>query len=1025
MCSNRELIIKAYRLTCSLMLMAVLSMSCDQNKINYENGAVPPEKGLETYDLADGFHMELFASEPLISDPVDMAIDENGVMYVVEMSGYPLDDSHTGKIKILKDKDGDGVMDESILFADQLLFPNGVMPWKKGVIVTDAPHVLYLEDVNGDGRSDLRDTILTGFSLSNPHVNVNNPIYGLDNWIYLSHFGRIGTRKYEDEFGDQGEEIRFWDEEDGPHLPPNANSKNVRFKTDGESLEMLSEKGQFGHTFDEWGHHFLTHNQNHIYEEVINHRYLNRNPNVVITQATEDVSDHGNSAEVFQITINKDRQLFTPVGLMTSSSGLIYYAGGLFPPPYDQAITFVCESVSNLVHSDRLTDNGATYGASRIEDRKEFLASRDSWARPVNMYIGPDGALYVLDYYRRIIEHPEWMSDEAIESGDLYDGHNMGRIYRISPQGIPPAQWTKGLDLGKSTSVELVKYLSDRNRWWRSNAQRLLVDRKDQSIVPVLEKEVRQSATEWGRLHALWTLEGMGELKMEDILTGLQDRSAGIRENAMRLAERYLDESQEMQKSLYRMVGDPSEKVRFQLLSTLGDLDNEEAKSAREKILFDDIEDKWVQWSALTAKRLDVESLLKETITRRGSQFVEPGQEATSKYDSFISKPAEMLGASKDKNRIISLLGRGMTGQSKDPVALQSAILKGLAIGLRRNKDKKLILAPEIPKMIKAFFEQRSDVVRGYTLEVLEELNGQSSSAIQNSMNRAISEGQKDNYPANYRSQMLKFLGLGDLSPYESEIKAFINPGEDPLVQITALEVFGKIPGTAVTEYVLKHWGEMTPKVRDEALNTFMSEKARVAMLLMALEEGDISKTELGWSRTVQLNQYHDEALRKRARAYLAEDKIGDVIASYQSSLETSGDRVRGLNVYKANCALCHQVRGELGVAFGPDLGTVHNWEAKALMANILDPAMAIAPGYDLWQIEMGNGDKVLGVISSETSNAIELKMGPESQKVVNRQEIKSIQSILGISLMPGFGGVLSKEEMADLIAYLGNSQQI
>src|SRR5690606_23558851 len=117
-------------------------------------------------------------------------------------------------------------------------------------------HILYLEDTDGDGQADVRDTILTGFSLSNPHVNVNNPIYGLDNWIYLSHFGRIGTLKYEEEFGDLGEEIHFWNDPDGPSLPQNASGKNVRFKTDGESLEMLSVRGQFGHTFDEWGHHF-------------------------------------------------------------------------------------------------------------------------------------------------------------------------------------------------------------------------------------------------------------------------------------------------------------------------------------------------------------------------------------------------------------------------------------------------------------------------------------------------------------------------------------------------------------------------------------------------------------------------------------------------------------------------------------------------------------------------------------------------------------------------------------------------
>ena len=147
------------------LFFLIVVFSCDQTGITYENGSVPPREGVNTYELVEGYRLELFASEPLISDPVDMEIDEWGNVYVVEMSGYPLDKSHTGKIKLLKDEDGDGVMDRSILFADELMFPNGVMRWKNGIMVTDAPYVLYLEDRDGDGQSDVRDTILSGFSL--------------------------------------------------------------------------------------------------------------------------------------------------------------------------------------------------------------------------------------------------------------------------------------------------------------------------------------------------------------------------------------------------------------------------------------------------------------------------------------------------------------------------------------------------------------------------------------------------------------------------------------------------------------------------------------------------------------------------------------------------------------------------------------------------------------------------------------------------------------------------------------------
>src|SRR5690606_25563075 len=203
---------------------------------------------------------------------------------------------------------------------------------------------------------------------------------------------------------------------------------------------------------------------------------------------------------------------------------------------------FVTESVSDLVHVDLLEDKGATFTAHRHRKDKEFLASTDAWARPVNLYVGPDGALYVIDYYRRIIEHPEWMSDEAIAAGGLSDGVNMGRIYRVSPADAPGADWPSGSKLGTASVAESVATLASKNSWWRLHAQRLLVDRKDTSAVPLLESLLGQDSSRYGRLHALWTLEGLGALKPQHVIRGLHDPEGAIRENAIRLAENELRE---------------------------------------------------------------------------------------------------------------------------------------------------------------------------------------------------------------------------------------------------------------------------------------------------------------------------------------------------------------------------------------------------------------------------------------------------------------------------------------------------
>ena len=157
---------------------------------------------LSTFQVQDGFKLELIAAEPLVVDPVAMEIDENGNMYVVEMPGYPLDVNRTGRVMLLKDTDGDGLPDKPIVFAQGLVMPNGVMRWKNGIIVTDAPDIIYFEDTDGDDIADKKEVLLTGFSLSNPQHNVNTPKYGLDNWIYLGHEGAFITKTYEKEFGD-------------------------------------------------------------------------------------------------------------------------------------------------------------------------------------------------------------------------------------------------------------------------------------------------------------------------------------------------------------------------------------------------------------------------------------------------------------------------------------------------------------------------------------------------------------------------------------------------------------------------------------------------------------------------------------------------------------------------------------------------------------------------------------------------------------------------------------------------------
>jgi putative membrane-bound dehydrogenase-like protein len=970
-----------------------------------------PNDPLSTFEIEDGFKIELIASEPLIGDPVDMEIDENGTLYVVEMPGYPLDKSGSGKIKILRDTNGDGVMDKSTIFAENLILPNSVMRWKNGIMVTDAPNVLYFEDGDGDGKAEISDTLLTGFALSNPQHNLNSPVLGIDNWIYLAHEEAVTTETYQKEFGDPGKEIFFPDQPKSPRLDINAGGRAVRFKPDQHLVEMTSSASQFGHAFDTWGHHFEVGNSNHIYQEVIAHSYLSRNPHLPISDATEHLSDHMPASEVFPITQNPEHQLLTDVGVITSACGLTTYLGGSFPAPYDNA-TFVAEPVNNLVHVDILNDHGAIFQAKRMHPNKEFLASTDFRFRPVNTYVGPDGALYIVDYYRQIIEHPEWMGDEVIKSGALYNDMDKGRIYRITPTDAPPAQWTKGLDLGKSTTDQLVEKLADKNIWWRLNAQRLLIDRADKAAVTALEKMTQNSASAMGRLHALWTLDALRELKKEHIQTALRDPVAGIRENAIRLAEIHLSEFKDPQ-ALLKLQDDTDPKVRFQLLCTLGSINGVESEQARHKLLLRDVEDQWVQVAALTGPPSETASLLKFVLNNY--------KDGNAAFASLVKRLTTMVGSIGEPNTIHQLIQQAAVTDPK--VTWQPSALDGLAEGLQNDKESMKLSAADQTLLLKTFFESTSGSLRKASLHLLG-VTRQNTGIDESYIKRALAIVNDPAEQEDKRADAVDFLALGSPSDHIALLKKLIIPAEKLSVQLASLRTMSTINDTSVCGYLLRQWPNLTPDLRDPAVRTFLASDDRIAMLLQAIENGRIQSSEVSWGRKVRLMVNSNEILRDKARQLFTKTNDDEINRAYQAALQTQGDALKGKNVYQQQCALCHQVRGKMGVTLGPDLGTIHNWSKEAIMANVLAPNQSISSGYELWDVELNNGESLQGIIASETQGAITLINVGSPEKTIRREDIKSLKALSMSIMTEGLEKQISVDDMADLLAFLKSNEQ-
>ena len=791
-------------------------------------------------------------------------------------------------------------------------------------------------------------------------------------------------------------------------MSKNANGRAVRFRADNLQLEVLSSHTQFGHAFDRWGHYLLVGNANHIYQEIITESYLKRNPHLLLTNSSQSISDHGDAAEVFPITQNPQHQLLTDVGVITSACGLTAYLGGAFQPPYDKDVTFVAEPVSNLIHVDKLTPDGTTFTASRVKPHQEFLASTDAKFRPVNLYTGPDGALYVVDYYRQIIEHPEWMGEEVIASGELYNDADKGRIYRISAKESRAAEWTKGLKLADETDEALVMRLADSNGWWRQNAQRLLIDRKSTGAVDPLNAMVT-NASSMGRLHALWTLEGLGKLKSQQIVTALQDREAGIRENAIKLAELHLSDFPELEGALIAMQSDPDTRVRFQLLCTLGSVHSEASDNARHHLLFQDIDNKWMQVAALSAS---------STPTKLLNILVGKFREAEASHATLLEQIVAMMVSAEGENSIQGVMKYVVTAERQNRPAMQAAILEGIAKGLQNKKSIAISESDQL-RLIETFFESSASAVRKGALHVLKTISLQNEPQVSKGITRAVHVAVDRRAPEDKRADAIDFISIRNPSTYYNELKALFIPQEPLTIQLAALRSLSTITDLSVSRYLLEKWSFLTPQIQDAMVSAFLTNSEKIGLLLDAIEAKKILPASISWPRKVRLMAQRDEALRNRSRAIFTADNESEVTQSYQSALQLKGDIGNGKVIYQQNCALCHQVRGKMGVSIGPDLGTVHNWSAVAIMANTLAPNLSISSGYDLWSVELNNGESMQGIIASETPGALTLRNTGTADKTINRSDIKSLKA-LNMSIMPiGLENQISQQHMADLLAFL------
>lgn len=505
-----------------------------------------PDESLKAMQPRPGFVAELVASEPLIEGPVNFDWDAQGRLWVVEMPDYPLGMDGQGKpggmVKLLTDSVGDGHYDKATTVLDGIPFPSGLTCWRDGAIISASPSIVYVEYKE---EHTTQKVLFTGFREGNQQHRVNGFDWGLDGWVYGAN-------------GDSGGTINGI----------SISGRDFRFKPDTGEFEPESGGTQYSRKRDDWDNWFGNNNPAWLWHYTISDPYLRRNPKLAVKTTKQMLANYTDSTRVFAISelpirFNQPQSL----GHVTSGCSATPYRDDLFGIGFATSV-FACEPVHNVVHREVLTPEGATFTSKRADDEqeREFLASKDPWFRPVMAKTGPDGALYVADFYRFVLEHPEWIAPETQARLNLRAGADKGRLYRIYPKGVKlrPAP-----NLAKLNNLELAAAMDSMNGWQRDTVQRLLRERDAKDAAPVLQQLAMQAPQAKVRVQALATLQTINALTAEALRSALSDPSAHVRVQALRCCESFPTSTSILQ-GIMQCADDSEFMVRHQCALSLG-----------------------------------------------------------------------------------------------------------------------------------------------------------------------------------------------------------------------------------------------------------------------------------------------------------------------------------------------------------------------------------------------------------------------------------------------------------------------
>ena len=966
-----------------------------------------PEESLKAFGIEPGVHIELFAAEPLVMDPVAIAFDEAGRAFVVEYGDYPIGPEKEGadplsRVVVLLDTDNDGRADKRHVFADKLTFAHSLLPWNDGILVGAQTQLLFLKDTDGDFKADERTVLYDGFVAAHPQMQIGNPRWGFDNWIYCNYGpGKITSPQR------PGETVEM----------PRS---EFRFNPLTREFGPAAGLGQFGNTIDNFGNRFFCTNRNPIMTALLPLSAVQRNPFAVIPNPQYDVGPSGGDTRVYPLVEMKSNYL-SHAGTHTSACGVTAYHGDLFDGEFNQSV-FVCEPIGHLVTRSIVKPDGARLKASRAREKADFLASSDTWFRPASLATGPDGALYLADMYRLWVEHPKFLPPEIAAKLDWRAGEDRGRIWKMYPEGKSPKKYTP-----PRSPEEIVELLKDGNGWRRQLGQRLIVERQWNSLAVELRSvlwpgtgpltQLTPTQQTLSQLHALRTLEGLGELRDSDLSLALAfdgplRSPAGLAQHAVQIAAARLAGSTSLTEAVCKLAEYPDARVRLEVAVALGEVSSDAATAALISIARRDGVDSAIASAILTSVR--------DRSARVLAGLLEADEDTAGKAEA-----APALGLVRDLATVVG--ARGDLGELKQTLALfntgstdagascsveagwHSAIVTGLATGLPRHRGS--LGRVSLASLLNNPPQELTDSVAG----------------IRSVLDQAAATSLNQKAGVSARTAAIELLGYQSFAETEATFRKLLNSDQPGTIQQAAMNSLQRSGGAAAADIVLEQWPSLGPDVRSSGLALLLRRVDSTLATLQAMKDGSVSPAIVDIDQRVRLMQNSDDKIRGLAASLFGgavSANRREVADTYGASLKLNGDLARGEAVFKRVCSKCHRINGQ-GHEVGPDISDVRNRSFEALLFDILDPNSKVEPRFTDYAVITDDGRTFNGLMVSESAEVVVLRQAENKEQVIPRSEIDELRST-SRSLMPeGVEKEVTIEQMADLLTFLkGSSPQ-